>query len=167
MREELVAKTVGKQKTLATGMQQVHFLAVPVGLRAARAEWPHAHVHERGEARGDRTTIQASRLSFSQRRVIDEDVGVRELLLQYSPPVRRGEIAYPAVLAARQRRKQGAMARARQQRRRRAQGGARRRLEHHDLCSHGSQQSTCIGRRNGTRVLDDAAACQREIATVR
>ena len=65
-------------------MQQVHFLAVPVGLGTARPERPHAHVHQRWEAFGDDLTIEAACSTLAQRCVVDQDVGASKLALQHS-----------------------------------------------------------------------------------
>ncbi len=87
--EELVGEAVGEQKALASGMQQVHFLAVPVGLGTTGAERQHAHMNQRRKALGDDIPIQMLRFSRAHRRVIDQDVGTFELALQHPPAFRR------------------------------------------------------------------------------
>ena len=93
VREEFVGEAIGKQETLAPRMQQVYFLAVPVGFRTACAERQHAHMNQRREALGDGVWIQPLRFPRAHWRVIDQNVGFFELALQHSLTFRREWVA--------------------------------------------------------------------------
>ena len=82
--EEFVGEAIGKQKALASGMQEIHFLGVPVGFGTTCAERQHAHVNQRREAPGYDILIQISSSALAHGCVIDQDVGACKLALQRS-----------------------------------------------------------------------------------